>query len=411
MSDIIENLGDNEAVARDERRRAIGALLRCPFLTDDGPDREGFAMVRRQATELQSWFRQQLGYRLVVDHEFARLYKRSPPSARGAWEDHPRGALTISADPRPFDRRRYSLLCLSLAALESLDATQTVLSELALAVRGLAADHERVEPLDLERFAERRAFVDAIRYLVSFRILALTDGSDSSFVSGTGDALYDIDSRRLALMLSSPVPPSLAPGPETLSEEVYPPTEDGRNLRLRHRLMRRLVEQPVLYLTELDPDERTYLSYQRHYLVDQVESRTPLNVEIRADGLTAIDPDGNCTDLVFPGTRHSAHAALLLADEIVRRRPAEPGPKTTGEAAGATPTLSRGELLDIAVRLLRTHGWRNAYRDDPTGATLLDEALEVLADLGLVRRHPEGVEPLPALFRYRYAPPVREEMP
>jgi uncharacterized protein (TIGR02678 family) len=392
VSEVLEGVADRDPdLAREERRRAVRLLLRQPLVTDDGPSAEDLALVRRHAEELKKWFRELLGVRLVVDHETARLYKRRPPDvpAGGRREDDVRPALTRTG--RPFDRRRYSLLCLVLAALEGLEL-QTVLSALAIEVQGLAADADGIAPLDLEQFSERQCFVDAVRFLVDLGILKLTDGDDVAFVRGTGDALYDVDGRRLTQMLSAAVPPSLAAGPGELGEDLYAPTEDGANRRLRHRLMRRLVEQPVLYLDELEEDERAYLTWQRSYLVRQVEEWTGLAVEIRREGLAAIDAQGDCSDVAFPGTSHAAHAALLIADELARR----------SRERGPGAAVPRSELLELAVELLRRHAWRIAYREDPSGGELLDDALDVLARLGLVHRRPEGVEPLAAIARYRF---------
>jgi len=391
VSEVFGGSADGGELVQEERRRAVRLLLRRPFVTDDGPAAEDLALVRRHAEELKKWFRELLGYRLVVDHEMARLHKRRPPEVPAAGRREPDARPALTRTGRPFDRRRYSLLCLVLAALESLEL-QTVLSALAVEVQGLAADADGVAALDLEQFSERQCFVDAVRFLVDLGILKLADGDDVAFVRGSGDALYDVDGRRLTQMLSAAVPPSLADGPEELGEDLYAPTEDGANRRLRHRLMRRLVEQPVLYVDELDEDERAYLTWQRSYLVRQVEEWTGLEVEVRREGLAAIDPDGDLSDVAFPGTSHAAHAALLIADELARRR-------RGGEAGAAVP---RGELLELAAEILGRHSWRAAYREDPTGAELLDGALEVLARLGLVHRRPEGVEPLAAVARYRF---------
>ena len=154
MRDLVDGLPDTEAFEREERQRAVRLLLLHPFVTDERPDPNAFALIRRHDAALRKWFREQLGYRLVVDHEQARLFKRRPP---GGPE---RPALTRT--DRPFDRRRYALLCLILAALERLEV-QTVLSVLAEEVKILAAATDGVAPLEAERFAERQCFVDAVR--------------------------------------------------------------------------------------------------------------------------------------------------------------------------------------------------------------------------------------------------------
>lgn len=382
---------DAEAQVLEERRRAVRLLLRRPLVTESRPDPDAFALVRRHEAELRRWFRDQLGYRLVVDHEQARLFKRRAPAAL------PRPLR--SRYGRAFDRRRYSLLCLVLTVLERSEV-QTVLSVLAEEVKLLAAATDGVPPLDLERSVERRCFVDAVRALVELQVLTETDGDDTAFVRGSeGDVLYDIDARRLARMLASSVPPSLASGPEALVEEIYPPTEDGKNLRIRHRLMRRLVEEPVLYFSDLSDDERAYLTWQRAYLIRGVEQWTGLSVEVRREGLAAIDAEGRLSDVPFPSTSTVAHAALLFADELARdlRSDVDEG----DEPRRAVP---RGELLKFAERIFARRRWAKTYRESPAGAELLmDHALDYLASLRLVRRLPEGVLPLPTIARYRVA--------
>ncbi|RPH54622.1 TIGR02678 family protein, partial [bacterium] len=366
-----------------------------PFVTDTHPDPETFALVRRHARELQRWFAEQLGYRLVVDTEFARLHKRPAPGARLRMLRTQSGA--------PFDPRRYALLCLVLAALERMEV-QTVLSELAGQVALLAASEDAVRRFNLESYAERQAFVDTVRWLVHLGVLGLADGEDTAFLEGRGDALYDIHSRRLSQLLSAPVPSSPVENLEELGAEVYPDTEEGANRRARHRLMRRLVEEPVLYLADLEESERGYLTLQRHYLLGQVTGQTGLVVEVRREGLAALDPAGRLTDLSFPSTGTVSHAALLLAGHLAGQ----------ARAAGQGPAVivPRGELSEVLGDLLARYGhlWSKQYREDPAGPDrLLDDALERLEHMGLLVRREEGIEPLPAIARYEAVePPSRD---
>lgn len=381
----------DDELLREERRRAVRLLLSRPLVSDTvlGPhDQETFALIRRHERWLTGWFADLLGERLVVDSELARLHKRPAPDAR------PRSARAPSGSP--FDPRRYALLCLVLAALERVEL-QTVLSELAEKVQVLAASEEGVAPFELDRYAERRAFVDAIRLLVELGVLSLTDGDDNAFVQGQGDALYDVHARPLAQILAAPVPPSLAAGPWELSRETYPETDGGANRRVRHRLMRRLLDEPVLYLDDLDEEERAYLGSQRHYLIHQVHEAAGLEVEVRREGLAAIDPAGRLTDLAFPAPGTVAHAALLVAEELGRRRRTAPDGPGTPRTVPKTAIV--GLLEDRADR--HTGLWSKRFTEEVDGiARLADEALERLEAMGLVDRRPEGVVPLPALARY-----------
>jgi uncharacterized protein (TIGR02678 family) len=377
-------------VLAEERRRAVRLLLAHPLVADARPDPEGFALIRRHARELQRWFAEQLGYRLVVDTEFARLHKRPAPGAL------PRPLWTRSR--AAFDPRRYTLICLVLAALERLEV-QTVLSELAEQVELLAASEEALRRFDRTSYAERQAFVDAVRWLVELGVLALADGEDVAFVEGRGDALYDIHARRLSQLLSTAVPASEPADPAELGAEAYPDTEEGRNRRSRHRLLRRLIEEPVLYLRDLDEAERAYLASQRHYLTTQVE-QAGLVVEVRREGLAAIDPAGRLTDLAFPAVGTVSHAALLLAGYLAGRARTLPDRNVT---------VSLAECGTVLAGLFGRFGrfWNRSYQADAAGAgQLLAEALGRLQDLGLVRPTAEGVEPLPAIARYQAVDPV-----
>ncbi len=388
----IEGAGD-EARNAEERRQAVRLLLDSPFAGDQGPDPETFALVRRHQPWLESWFSDNLGYVLAVDPEAARLFKRPAPGARVRAAKNRAGA--------DFDPRRYALFCLLAAALER-SGTQTVLSELAEQVQLLAASEPDIENLDLDRYAERQAFVDATRRLAELGVLHRADGDEQSFLDRSGDVLYDVKSRRLAQLLAAPVPPSMADGPEEIRAEIYPDTDDGANRRIRHRLMRRLVDEPVLYLADLDDAERDYLAKQRPFLVRQVATAVGLSVEVRAEGLAAIDPDDGLSDLVFPGPGTVGHTALLLAGFLAARARA---------AGGDSVRVGQGEVAAELDGLLGRYGkhWARAYREDAAGIDRLRcEALDRLAAMGLVAFHPEGIQPLPAIARFQAIEPRDE---
>lgn len=386
----VEGSASSDELAAAERQRAARLLLAHPLVIDTAPDPEGFALVRRHGRFLKAWFSAQLGYRLVIEPDFARLVKRPAPGAA------PRPAKTRAKEP--FDGRRYSLLCLAVAALEKVEG-QTVLSELASEVALLAASEAGIAPLDLNRHAERYALADAVRALTDLGVLVRADGDEAAFVAGSGDALYDVEARRLAQLIASPVPPSLAEGPEALAVEPYPDTEEGRSLDRRHRLMRRLLEEPVLYFEELDPEEMSYLSSQRHYLLRQIKEAVGLPVEVRREGLCVVDDGSEMSDLAFPAPGTVSHAALLFADFL-----------TAGPGAAVPAPVPWSLLHAEATRLIGEYGglWRKEFRDSASGAEDLSrEALGLLAAMGLARLSPEGVLPLPAIARFKALEPEK----
>ena len=92
-----------------ERQDALRHLLRHPLTTDDGPHAEPFQLVRRHRDELGRDVRQLLGYRLVVEATFARLYKAGLGPGRARPLRRPSGA--------PFSPHAYAYLALCCSTL------------------------------------------------------------------------------------------------------------------------------------------------------------------------------------------------------------------------------------------------------------------------------------------------------
>src|SRR5262245_28769501 len=105
---------------RAERQRAMRALLQHPMLNAGGTFAEEFGLVRRHRQWLSEWLNRFPGWRLQVESEFARL-RKTP----GNVLDSTRPAVE-PRDEIPFNRRRYALLCLALAALEHSDRQITL---------------------------------------------------------------------------------------------------------------------------------------------------------------------------------------------------------------------------------------------------------------------------------------------
>jgi uncharacterized protein (TIGR02678 family) len=383
----------------EERRRALRALLRHPLLTRAGPDPAAFVLVRRHAGWLREWLSANVGWSLQVDTGLARLRKLP-----GHLDDRTRPAL---AEPArlPFSRRRYVLACLALAALERADA-QVTLGWLAERVLALAADPALADAgfsFALDSREERADLVVVARLLLGVRVLARVAGDEQSFVNSSGDALYDVNRRVLASLLVAQRGPSTVPARDLearlrgITEELVPDSEEGRNRAIRHRLARRLLDDPVLYYDELSDAERAYLSSQRGFLVRRLTEATGLVAETRAEGLALLDPTSEATDLTMPEEGTDGHATLLLAEHLAtlaRERPGVPVALSVLEA----------RLAELATEH-RAH-WRKGTTEPGAVAVLCRLAVDRLEALGLARRRDGGVIPMPGLARFAYAEPV-----
>jgi uncharacterized protein (TIGR02678 family) len=387
-----------DADTQAERRRAARALLASPLMTSGS---EEFRLVRKHAGELAAWFTQETGWRLIVDAGTARLYK-SPVRL----DDATRPARA----PRtrvPFTRRRYVLLCLALAVLERADALIT-LGRLADGVLTAAGDPVLVAAgteFRLERREERSDLVAAVRLLLEWGVLHRVAGDEEAYLSeASNDVLYDVRRRVLAAL------PATTRGPSTvetaaererltlLTSDVAPDTEELRLRALRHRLTRRLLDDPVVYYADLPEDERTYLVSQRHAITRRLTELTGLVAEMRAEGIAMVDPEDELTDLRMPEQGTDGHATLLVAAHLATAQ----GPRT------------EQQLLQLVRQLAVQHRsyWRKGTAEPAAAAELLCQALDRLAALDLVTREGGTVTAKPALVRYALAAPtVRKARP
>jgi uncharacterized protein (TIGR02678 family) len=423
-------------------QRAVRTLLANPLVTETYPDVAALPLIRRWADRLREDLDRAFGYRLELGPTAARLVRTIDEL------DATRPART--ATDRPFDRKRYAYLALTLATLGRA-GTQLALSELADAV---AADAGRIDGLGLstERAGDRAAFVDAVAWLEVRGALRLADGSARRWADDptAGEALYDIDRdvvnavyrpKRVLQHINSVT--TLLGG--VLAGATSLTNGTGRDARRRHagqRARRALVERPVVYYADVDDEARNFLRGQ-HAAVAEVERLTGLVAERRAEGIALLDTSGAFSDRRFPGSGTVAQTALLLVGEIADRiedldapvppRLAAPDGRqrelaeavdlglprlgvleelavdeqATEDAAGETepveyPLIEDGWLATTVAALLERYGSTFAaqWRADP--ARLLTAALDLLSELRMVVRVPGGVLVLPLLARYRH---------
>ena len=391
------------AIAEQEDvARGIRLLLHRPLITQ-AVDEDGFDLVRRRQQPLQAWFDYHCGWTLLVEPRlgYARLVKI------GTVDDASRPARRRRTGHAPFDRRRYVLFC--VVAAELLNTPVTTIGLLADRISQACAVDEVLANFDSSQRAERMAFVDALRLLEWLGALEVLDGSSDSYVEAdSAKVLYQVNTTLLIRLLAAPRGASaLAVDPAevalrfdqlltALSEETrYGTTEPDqvggsdvrRNLWLRHSILRRLFDEPVVYHADLTTEQRDYLaSVTGRSIMRKAATQAGFVLEEREEGYLLVDPDAIATDSVFPdGGSHVKIAALLLLDEL--REP------PLGRTLADLVFTSEG-ILD------RFPAWGKAYRSDGGAQRLAAEAAQILLDFRLVHRDGDQFNPLPAAARY-----------
>jgi uncharacterized protein (TIGR02678 family) len=227
-------------------------------------------------------------------------------------------------------------------------------------------------------------------------------GDEDTFVREAGDVLYDVERHVLAVLISAPRGPSTIPSHDfearlrELTAEPEPLSEDLRTRSIRHRLTRRLLDEPVVYFDELSDAELAYLTSQRSALTKRISERTGLVAEIRAEGIAMVDPRDELTDVRMPEVGTDGHVALLITEYLAAR------------AEDGRSGCSISELQALVRRLANEHRayWRRSTRDPGAEVGLVEHALERLAALRLIRRTADVIHPLPALARFGLTTPT-----
>ncbi|GAQ64024.1 TIGR02678 family protein [Streptomyces scabiei] len=357
-----------------ERRTAARLLLAHPLIASDGPHADLFPLIRRHADWLGKRFQQVLGYRLLVDSSYARLFKAGLGTDSGHRLERSTGT--------PFTPHTYACLALALSVLVTAPE-QMLLSHLVADIRAAAAD-AGIELEETGRAAGKRTLVAALRQLVDWDVLIETEGHVAALAQEAGgEALITIDRELARVIVAGPL--SQARNGADLVRRAADPGFGGPRTYVR----RMLVETPVVHLDELTDAERDWLRTRQRREAQAFSELLGLEMEIRAEGVALVDPEEELTDLHLPGTGTVAQAALLLAERLVERlRPQEPGHPATGGTLIIGVAVPDGLVDEVLAELITEYGqrsnWQRGYLEDLP--SLREAVLDLLVRMRLMAR-------------------------
>lgn len=361
-----------------DRQVAARHLLAEP-LTCAEHGREVFTLIRRHEHELDRWFTQRLGYRLHVTADTARLFKSTVVA-------HRRPLRTATSEPRPFTQREYIQLALILAAVAA-GPRVISLRDLVDEIRSAATDAGITLT---EEPSERRAVVTALNWMIAHGLAKELHERVERYATDEGaDAVIEVIPERIAVV---PLP-SLSQA-QTAEEVLH---RDEQFNASRQWMRARLVEDPVLYQTDLTEDQWREIRRRLGEEAAVVDDMFGLVLEVRAEGMAAIDPSGDLADRRFPATRTVGHAALLLLEEL-----AAEAESTTGESGSPTTAasiVSHDRVVEILAGLGAAHR-RTWSKEAEDAFRFARKVLPLLADHRLIEMTTEGIRVLPMAYRY-----------
>jgi uncharacterized protein (TIGR02678 family) len=261
-------------------------------------------------------------------------------------------------------QREYVLLALILSATAAGPAVIS-LRDLIESVRSAATEADltlRDDP------ADRRALVTALRWMVDQGLASeLHDHVDAYVSDAQADAILRMRPDRIVLL---PIPGlGRATDATTLLEAA------NRSGPPRVWVRRRLVEDPVIYRADLGEEAwaelRRRMGDEERYLHEMFG----LLIENRAEGVAAIDPDGDLADQPFPTGGTVGHAALLLIEALLNRE----------TPAHDAPEASVGDVEATIAELCAVHAQRWANDLVTAPERLATRVMTLLVELRLAR--------------------------
>ena len=347
-------------------RAAARHLAAHPLVLSES-DPDTLRLIRRYEHELDRWFTQRFGYRIEVTADTARLFKSTVVVQR-------RGLRTAADPGRPFSMRQYTMLALALAAVAA-GPSVISLHDLLHEIRSAATE---AGVTVTEEAPDRRALVAALKWMIRHGAASEAHDRVDRYANDSGaDAVLRVRPDRVALL---PLP-ALA---RSATVEDLLDRSDQRRSSSRAWMRSALLEEPVLYRSDLSDDEWTELRRRLGEESSIFDEMFGLRLEVRAEGVSAIDPEDGMTDSRFPRSGTVAHAALLLIDRLT---------------ATGSPSVARCDVVEAVASLAGEHGrYWSQLADDPEGLTAA--ALELLQDHRLTDTRGESVWLLPAAWRY-----------
>jgi uncharacterized protein (TIGR02678 family) len=288
-------------------QQAVRLVLTHDIITGSRPRPGVLDQVLRWADQLTRDLRELLGYTLIATTRQVRLTRRLDAFDPG------QGTM-FAKNGRPFDRRRLAYLCLVLASFQR----SRVELSLADLVRAFAPAANAIDGLgfDATVTAHKAAVVDVLDWLVERGALQLSDGSLEAWArdSERGDALYDIDHDICAALFKPARPLQHLTSAAGLLDAPFVSAKRGaQRAAAAQRAARALVEYPVVYYAQTDPETGDALRLPG--VAENLARLTGLAVERRAEGVLLADSGGRFTDRPFPGRGGAVNraAGLLLA--------------------------------------------------------------------------------------------------
>lgn len=212
-------------------------------------------------------------------------------------------------------REEYAFLCILLMFLEEKDAQeQFVLSQLTEYI----ASNMPGEAVDWTLYVQRRRLIHVLRYAVNQGILQITDGNEDVFAEDAeGEVLYENTGASRYFMRSFSHDIMQYSRPEDFQESDWFDVDEEKGIARRHRVYKRLLFAPGLYVGEGAKEDFDYLKYYGRRLIDDLEKMFDCHVHIHRASAYFLMGESCRIGKVFPGN-NTLSDIILLCFAVIR---------------------------------------------------------------------------------------------
>jgi len=363
--------GRTDAALWEERRRTCAhALLNRPWITKDA-DPELYYWIKDQYAELRDWFAEYAGFSLLLTRTMAKLDKA--PVKGQPWMGF-----------REFrETRDYAFFTYGLWYLESkTEMDQFVLTDMVTHIREQMLSAGIMVAWD--NYYHRMSMVRALKKLKQLGVLLAVDGDEGDWAhDASRNVLYECSPNARYVLRQFPDELRRSDDYHHLNELVaYADTEDGRKRRLRHRIYRRLLLEPVVHDRSWDTEEQRYVQTQRRSLLDQLQRMFGFEGTRYREGLLFFHPELTGEGELFPTPAAISDLVLLLAGHL--RRKLHLGHAAYVLEDDGTIELTRSDLEQALLELKEAHQdyWSKEHRE-MSAIGLADELTAHMVEWGL----------------------------
>ncbi len=335
-------------------------------------DPENYYRIKDKEHELRTFFREKLGYTLIVNPHLIRVVKR--PGELQPWM----GVLSFLT---PLD---YSFLFLILSFMEDKGAEdQFVLSELTDYVVTLFPGDEEI---DWTLYQQRRSLVRVLQFVREMGLVKINDGSEQSFSdSSEAEILYESTGLSRYFLPSFVSDITTLQEAESFMDQEWGELDEDRGVIRRHRVYRKLLLSPMVYSKGHDDPDFQYIRTYRHILERDFNQWLNADLHLHRFGALIVLHDRRFSPETFPEGNNLSDIVLGLA--VLFRNGVAQGRWSLG--GDGTITMIEADFLGVLTECHArfSPGWYKTYREKPLDK-LASEILEYMEGWEMVKRDP-----------------------